>query len=1668
VTTFPRHFRKAWSGAALVLAAGLLAVPRLPGSLPEPAPRQNPDISVISRTSGGAVLEITFPPLEAQDSHAGLRLLMGDLPLCPGPGGVYLPRWQRLAPGRAADLSLKVLEAHTAVLPLEQDPARFRGDEVNPSPAGQTFLSDRGSARAIDKNVYFTGNRGNWAELRDLGQFRGLPLAALEIRPVRWDARRREAVGLTRLKLQLSWPESGPAVPAALPPHLQGLALPLVLPAPAAPPAPLPLNSLSQADEPRLKIYVSQEGLYHLGAGDLAAAGLDLSGVDPRTLRLENRGLELPLYVGGEADGRFDENDYLEFWGEGLHGTYTQQNPEIYSDLYTDVNVYWLSWGGTLGARLVEESGEVVETRAAHMLHAVSYPCWRHFETNSYYNRLSQVDPDSLKEHWYFDSGVKASQTRDYPAYLPWPDDNALSTVRVRVVLQGLTYPDEFGQGGQHHVYVSLNGQNTPALEAGSAGASSWVGQTGVILDTGPSQGISSTVMVHGQNQLSLFVPVDTDAGPNDTVLLNWFEITYPRLYRADADLIRFAPPQNATPDTLVDFRLDGFTSSQISVYKLGQSKIINAEVIPYQQGNQTLYKLHFQDRPGGQPQYLALTPAAKLLPDSTVLDPGSDLRQRLTTGAPVKLLVIAARDFEDHPQLEAYLERRQAGLGRTELAFMDDVFDEYSEGIYTPQAIKDLILSLPQPPQFLLLVGDASYDTRNHYGLGGNLVPAMYVQTKAYGAVASDFWYSRLDGDMIPDLAVGRISARSPAELADYLDKLEEYETDPDAGAWRGTHLFVSGTGGVTGLSFLQLSQQIISRLPDDVMVERLATDPVTSPFYGGTTDLIDRFDEGALVIDYNGHGAGAVWSDNSLFRLENLPQLSNQGRYPFITNFTCFIGAFDTPEQGTILGEEFIFEAEKGAIGVLGSSGLGWFINGSWLQEQLVARLYGQPGLSLGELINAAKTAYYSYYGLGQSQESFDTVHLMNLLGDPSLVLAHADAAPQVQAAPLFVATGDSLHLSLPGNFSGSDGLLRLYDNQDYPVFQYGMPFEAPVLTSGDSLWADFLLPALDDTAGLTGGTCRLAWWDPAGEQSSRGAAPFFLASAYGDSAGFDSLRPTPDPVYARDAFGFRVKILDPQGVASAWAHFRMETDQGLVLVEHDSLPLFPQGAPGWYQTEAAIDTTAYPYGPFTRVIAWAEAVDSAGGAARNEDMIFYVLDSRPDPAWVDESLRLGLRQNGAALIVEVRNAGQTVIDSLDVSFHLLEPAPQPLGTVILRGLAPDTSAEAWIPLALDPGPAFLQVRLNDSAWVDDATPTDPYDQVVTVDHFTVTPETGTGDTLTLGGIFRVYLPAGATTGPGVLTLRERRDLELSGTQPGLNFVLQDSSGPAPGWGLETGFLGGWGLTGDSLWISADLAAAANPPVDVALHRQEPGQGLWQKLAGEVSPGGGFQRYGARTALPGAFTLLENGDHQGPEIEITVEGQIYTSGGYVPDRPKISALVQDPGGVHSTPGSWWLAVDNQTVDTSQVAVSLDPNGQVLTLSLNPTFAVGPHTVRVMAQDLSGNASTDTIAFQVAGQFNLNFVGNYPNPMKDQTYFAYSLTEQTTEPVEIRIYTVSGRLVKVLRSNSAEEINYGEIYWDGRDEEGMIIANGVYFYKILARRDDQSIERTMKLAKLR
>jgi hypothetical protein len=142
-------------------------------------------------------------------------------------------------------------------------------------------------------------------------------------------------------------------------------------------------------------------------------------------------------------------------------------------------------------------------------------------------------------------------------------------------------------------------------------------------------------------------------------------------------------------------------------------------------------------------------------------------------------LVMISHGDFlESLEPLKAFRESQGLSVA---LIDVEDLYDEFTFGIKTPQAIKDFLQrarsSWQKPPRFVLLVGDASFDPRNYYGFGHfDYLPTKLVDTN-YIETASDDWFVDFNGDGLPDIAIGRIPLRTAEEAAGVVSKLIGYE---------------------------------------------------------------------------------------------------------------------------------------------------------------------------------------------------------------------------------------------------------------------------------------------------------------------------------------------------------------------------------------------------------------------------------------------------------------------------------------------------------------------------------------------------------------------------------------------------------------------------------------------------------------------------------------------------------------------------------------------------------------------------------------------------------------------------------------------------------------------------------------------------------------------------
>jgi hypothetical protein len=117
---------------------------------------------------------------------------------------------------------------------------------------------------------------------------------------------------------------------------------------------------------------------------------------------------------------------------------------------------------------------------------------------------------------------------------------------------------------------------------------------------------------------------------------------------------------------------------------------------------------------------------------------------------------------------------------------------------------------------------------------------------------------------------------------------------------------------------------------------------------------------------------------------------------------------------------------------------------------------------------------------------------------------------------------------------------------------------------------------------------------------------------------------------------------------------------------------------------------------------------------------------------------------------------------------------------------------------------------------------------------------------------------------------------------------------------------------------------------------------------------------------------------------------------------------------------------------------------------------ALGDHKIAVKAWDVFNNPAMQISYFTVvnSGDIVLKDVVNYPNPFSSNTTFLFQHNISEPIDVKIKVYTVAGRLIKVIEEFSIID-KYVKIDWDGRDQDGSQIANGTYLYKLIVKSVD-------------
>jgi hypothetical protein len=169
--------------------------------------------------------------------------------------------------------------------------------------------------------------------------------------------------------------------------------------------------------------------------------------------------------------------------------------------------------------------------------------------------------------------------------------------------------------------------------------------------------------------------------------------------------------------------------------------------------------------------------------------------------------------------------------------------------------------------------------------------------------------------------------------------------------------------------------------------------------------------------------------------------------------------------------------------------------------------------------------------------------------------------------------------------------------------------------------------------------------------------------------------------------------------------------------------------------------------------------------------------------------------------------------------------------------------------------------------------------------------------------------------------------------------------------------------------------------------------------------------------------------------------------------------------------------------VDGDSAVARLTPTGlengtsRIWTMTLLADVMGSPERTLAVGIDTPGGGSLvlpetpveiKTEAIPLPGDFEIDVLYCVPNPFEDRVWFFYSVPYMADD-VSIRIFTSSGKLIRTLRGLPSPQLaDDPPVIWDGKDEDGDDVANGLYFYRMSVTGNGRSVSKIEKLARVR
>ncbi len=769
------------------------------------------------------------------------------------------------------------------------------------------------------------------------------------------------------------------------------------------------------------KILTAEDGIHRVSFSALSASGIDPNTLDPRNIRVYHRGEEVAIFVEGQQDGKFDTGDYIDFYGKRNDGTL---DTKFYSDPSHVGNIQYNTHNDSTAFFLTVSPGIQGKRMSTRALPDPNTPI-----SLSYQSEHFQVFSDQYNLGVIYNPGTRLSGFEEGQGWMSSP---VVKGTPRNFNLNELGIIPSVGNG---KVEIGLTGRSdNPHLTIINVGSNS-----GNLREIGRFEFSSYEAInvelpflasdLNPQGSMTLQI-VSSGSEAVDNVSIAYFKVIYPKNTISG----EFSKETILTGQENQAITING-TLSEYLAHDV-TDPINPQKVIVGKDGN----TLKFQ---GGIAERASRILLENIL-DIKEIESMYPMKFRNVLNQPADFIILthqalrkASTTYSD--PVIAYATHRVSAAGGgydTLVINMNELYDQFSFGEKTPLAIYEFLRKYYpiHKPDFLLLMGRSmgmfstareggiNYFYRNNpsiFTFQDLIPPAGYPYADNNYSVGLD-----PENPFVAAVAIGRIPARTPEDVANYLEKAKEKDALGASEDWQKEIIHLSG-----GISAFELERyfnflngfKTIAQGP--YMGANVTTYRKRS---NSTIELIDisgDVNRGASLITFFGHGAPSVIDIEIGFASDPTMGYKNQGRYPMLLLNGCDAGnAFG---NAYTFGEDWVLAPAKGSTNFMAHANVGVDVYLRRYSESFYAKAFSDSSLiyqPVGIVKRETEKHFFLRYGTSPLNRSH--AEQLVMLGDPAIRLfpaKHADYALKQEEVTLgsfgdepFNALADSLKLS------------------------------------------------------------------------------------------------------------------------------------------------------------------------------------------------------------------------------------------------------------------------------------------------------------------------------------------------------------------------------------------------------------------------------------------------------------------------------------------------------------------------------------------------------------------------------------------------------------------------------------------------------------------------------